>query len=225
MWEHLRMFSRPCIFFLLSILAVSCASQDDYAQNEPAEVYSDLIHSDLPLFDGSSEEIWPQSFHDDNSFGCRSRVMFGDWALLDHENQVVEWFKIENYGAFHCWALVGNALEREQLDSAESRPLFFVRLDTILNRELWAFQIGTKPGSDYVLLSRAVSDDSIEEFELLQTRCPAPNVRDAGNLDILRTDYCAVNSRATLVDLAKAMALLPSLGKLSWVGDETENSE
>lgn len=211
------MLSRALGLLLLIVLAVSCALRSD---REPSEIYADLIHSDLPLFDASTENVWPHSFFEEDSFGCTSRVAFGDWALSGQDGEVVDWYRFANYGVFHCWALVSYAYQREGLDGVEPKPSFFIRLGTSGDQELWAIQIGAIPGSDYILLSRAINEDRIVEFNVLQTKCPSTSVRDAGTLDILLTRYCAVNSRYDLLLLARNMVQIPPLGTLSKVEGE-----
>ena len=195
------------------------------ANAQPAdevERYADLIHSDLPLFDGGAYEMWPQSFSDPESgeFGCMSGIAFGDWILRSADNagdEDADWYRISNYGAFHCFALVGEAGDRQGLQEAEARPSFFVNLGMSGGAELWAVQIGARPGSDYLLLSRQPAPGAISNFTVLQRQCPKRNVRDAGNISILITRYCAINSRAELRNLAGRMAKLEPLGTLTFV--------
>ena len=211
------MFLRHAVSLLLITLSVSCASKSDQGPNGLLDIHSELIHSDLPLFDASGENVWPQSFSSEDSFGCASRILFGDWALLNQDGELEDWYRFSNHGVFHCWALVGHAYEREELNDVASEPSFFVRLGTSMGKELWVIQVGVRPGSDYILLSRAINDEGIAEFEVMQTKCPHANVRDAGSLDILLTRYCAVNNRSDLMRLARKMAKLPPRGTLLMV--------
>ena len=185
--------------------------------------FADLIHSDLPLFAGGTSEKWPQSFSDPESgdFGCESRIAFGDWVLRSTDNASDEdaaWYRISNYGMFHCFALVGEAGDRRGLQEAEVDPSFFVNLGMSGGVELWAAQIGARPGSDYLLLSRQPAPGTISDFTVLQRQCPKRNVRDAGNISILITRYCAINSGAELRNLAKRMTKLEPLGTLTFAG-------
>lgn len=178
-------------------------------------VADDVVHSDLPIFGHGHDDEWPRHFSDGDTFGCTSRVAFGDWALRerDAKQDEVQWYRFSNYGVFHCWANTFRAYDRSALDGAEHHPSFFVLLGNSdvdgKEVELWTVQIGARPGSEYLLLSRSPSDDVIESFSVLQTACPRSNIRDAGSLDILLTRYCAVNSRGELVRLARRMAKLP----------------
>ena len=195
------------------------------AQTEPeARPARDVIHSDLPLFSGANAEVWPRAFADNDSFGCASRASFGDWALREigaEPGEVAQWYRIGNYGAFHCFALLARSDERQALDGLEPRPTFFVLLGTAhaggAETELWALEIGVRPGSEYLLLSRPPGQDPVRSFNLLQAQCPRANVRDAGVRAALLTRYCAINSRAALVRLARRMALLPPQGTLTFV--------
>jgi hypothetical protein len=214
-------------YFLVLLLAGAVGLGAWPAASQPrsdGQIVRDLIHSDLPLLAGGAENKWPQSFHNEESFGCVSRVAFGDWVLRElseEDDDNAEWYRFQNYGAFHCFALVGRAYLREELDGAEFRPSYFVLLGTVEienNRtELWAVQIGARPGSDYLLLSRPTGDGDIGTFNVLQTQCPRANVRDAGSISIILTRYCAINTRTDLVRLARRMAQRAPVGALTLV--------
>jgi hypothetical protein len=196
------------------------------------EMAGDLLHSDLPIFGRGGDNEWPQHFYDDDSFGCTSRVAFGDWVFRE-SGAVVEddvlWYRFSNYGVFHCWANTFRAYQRARLDDADFHPSFFAFLGNTKvdgsDIELWAVQIGARPGSQYLLLSRGPAEGLIEKFTVLQTACPRANVRDAGSLDILLTRYCAVNSRSELISLARRMAQRPPFGTLTRVPTDDEMKE
>jgi hypothetical protein len=141
----------------------------------------------------------------------------------------VLWYRFSNYGVFHCWANIFRADERGGLDGADAQPSFFVFLGSASVRgsdiELWTVQIGARPGSEYLLLSRDPAEGLIEKFNVLQTAWPRANVRDVGSLDILLTRYCAVNSRSELIHLARRMAQRPALGYLARVPVDDESKE
>jgi hypothetical protein len=175
----------------------------------------DLVHSDLPLFGQGGENEWPQHFATDDSFGCTSRVRFGDWVFREtgaEQDENALWLRFTS-GAFHC---------RERI--------VFILLDTVevdgSELELWAVQIADRAGSNYWLLSRAPADALIESFAVLQTACPDSQVPEGGALNTPVTRYCAINSRAELTALARRMAQRPQLGTVTRVaGAGTEASE
>lgn len=190
------------------------------------EIADDLIHADLPLYTRLEGQVWPQHFSDDEgNFGCTSRIEFGDWRMEAATGDDIdnEWYRVRNYGVFHCNALVQHASDRAGLSDSEYRHSFFVRLGEGWRRgrkvELWAIQIGARPGSDYLLLSREPGEGLIDRFEVLQRDCPRRNLRDAGGIDTLLTRYCAVNSRAALLALARRMLARPVLGRLHRFAD------
>lgn len=76
-------------------------------------------------------------------------------------------------------------------------------------------QIGARPGSIYLLLSRGPAEGLIEKFNVLQVACPRDDVRDAGSLDILLTRYCAVDSRNELIRLVSLQTTVSQLNALS----------
>ena len=207
-----------------AILVVALLSAPHVNSQSIDEVAEDILHSDLPIFGRGGENEWPQHFYDDGSFGCTSRVAFGDWSFRKRGAAVednVLWYRFSNYGVFHCWANTSRAYERDKLDGADSHPSFFALLDRASvnghDVELWTVQIGARPGSEYVLLSRTPAEGLIDTFTVLQTACPRANVRDAGSLDILLTRYCIVASRGELSRLARRMAQRPPLGTLTRV--------
>lgn len=211
------------VIVALALLIATLCPADTLAQSD--EMHDDLIHSDLPIFLGG-EAQWPQSVSDGDSFGCASRVAFGDWVFrygaADAKPALSDsWYRFSNYGVIHCWANIGEANDREGLSSASSRPSLFIYLETRAvegkDVELWAIQLGARPGSDYLLLSRAPAEGLVISFSVLQTECPSAHRRDAGPIDILRTDYCGIDSRKELIRLARRMAARTPLGTLSVV--------
>jgi hypothetical protein len=204
----------------VAILAAALLFAPPVNGQSQGDVTSDLLHSDLPLFGRGADNEWPQHFEDEDSFGCTSRVAFGDWVFRTgaEVEDDTRWYRFSNYGVFHCWANTFRGAERARLDGADFHPSFFVFLGSTSVKghdlELWTIQIGARPGSEYLMLSRVPGEGLIEEFNVLQTACPRANVRDAGSLDALLTRYCAVNSRLELVRLARRMAQLPPLGTL-----------
>jgi hypothetical protein len=184
------------------------------------------IHSDLPLFT-DPDSLWPRHFTDADSFGCVHRVRTGDWRIVTPgEEESAQWLRLGNYGAMHCALVETRAYAREQLTGGGWRYSYMVQLGKTLSPkgevELWALQSGTRPGSDYLLLSRADSDKAaggIARFDVLQQECPKENVRDGASIDVFLTDYCAVNSRADLLRLARRMALRAPAAALEFVGE------
>ena len=149
------------VFAVIGVLLGSAAQA-----KEPAELIADRIHSDLPLYTFAWEDLWPRSFSgsEDGSFGCLSSVRFGDWHFISEkagEDAEESWARYSNYGVFHCAAVIREADERSELDEAEWKYGFFVRLGETRFQskrwELWAIQRGTVPGSDYSLFAREVS--------------------------------------------------------------------
>lgn len=193
------------------------------APDDGIERAADRLHSDLPLYDFSYTEFWPRHFTEaDGSFGCSSRVPFGDWRLTaaDAEDRI---WRFTNYGVFHCAMVFREGDDLADLEERQSHYEygFVARIGTARRAgrdvELWTLQRGTVPGSDYILLSRAAEPGRIQQFTVLQRRCPPGRTRklkSGQNLDIWGTRYCAINSRGELLALAREMASLPPLGEL-----------
>lgn len=203
---------------LATILALPCSQVG--AQEERAQ---ELLHSDQPLWSPGAPQVWPQHFTEADSFGCAHRVKLGIWRFDEAaaEPRDPTWFSFTNYGVFHCWMNVAEGPERGELGS--SRPGFLIDLGaTAQGRELWALQLGARPGSEYLLLARTHEPGMIGTFEVLQRDCSTGRLRGGPSLDILITRYCSLSSRAELVALAKRMAKEPSLGTLKFVEAEPD---
>jgi hypothetical protein len=210
------------LLLLLPLASAFALQQDD------AEFYTDLIHSDLPLWGSDEKGVTPARFSDGDSFGCALRVSSGDWKSVSHEGDE-SWFRFRNYGAFHCAAMFSNADERDELKVAKSKYGYFVELGHVRingkERKLWAIQEGMRPGSDYRLLLQVSENGIIKSFELLQTQCPKANWRKGPEMDVWLVSYCAINSRDELIQLAKRMAMLKPVATITWadkIPDETE---
>ncbi|WP_162143728.1 hypothetical protein [Hellea balneolensis] len=179
--------------FLSLMLTVFCT-----AQASDDELYDDLIHSDVPLWSASDDNVWPQHFTNEDEFGCVNRSKFGDWRFTDSDGDHM-WYRFQNYGVFHCWVNVYEAYERNELETAEHKPSFFVELTNVdskkVNYDLWAVQIGARHGSDYILLARESEKKMSDNYLVLQRKCSRNNIRSGPNLDILKTDYCSINSK------------------------------
>src|SRR5262249_8566532 len=75
---HMRSLFFAFLFVALNALSISPANSEPNSDDELAR---DLIHSDLPIFRGEPDQMWPQPFYTQDSFGCVTRVAFGDWEL------------------------------------------------------------------------------------------------------------------------------------------------
>lgn len=210
---------------MLPVLLGAFALSLSMATTDPgeAELHGDLIHSDVPLWGSASVNMWPQNFADSQSFGCQTRLAYGDWKLSDRSGQDAQtWYRLTNYGVIHCFMMVRDAPERPLLRARKADPSFLVELGRTQGRggevELWAFQRGARPGSDYLLLARRAVPGVIKGFDVLQRDCPANHHRRGPELSILSTGYCAINSPQELVRLAQRMAELPPLGTLTFLG-------
>ena len=186
------------------------------------------VHADLPLWI-ETENLYPRSFTDDDSFGCSGPVKFGNWKLTyrsetnepDADAPDVEWLKIYNYGVFHCAYGFQWSYELKDLETTSAKLGHFVELglvDTPSGKmDLWAMQSGFSPGSDYIFVTRPNNSNPNTPYEVLDIQCPKKYIRAAGNIDIFRTDYCSINNKRSMRRFAKRMAKLPPIGKLEYV--------
>jgi hypothetical protein len=159
-------------------------------------------------------------------FGCAVPIETGIWKFAGGGADPGDdgpWYRIDNYGVVHCMLDVAQALEANQFTN--SRPSFLVKIGHVGRVELWALQIGSLPGSDYLLLARSPAPGIIKRFDVLQRACPRDRIRDRGSLDVLTTRYCSINSQVELIELAKAMAKLPPLGTLTFERESPADSD
>lgn len=192
-------------FAFLVALTVACPAK---AQD------SEILHSELPLWGPGAANVWPQHFMDGNAFGCGHPIKLGRWQLKSEDSDGADWFQFRNYGFVHCWMNIDQG--RGDGPADQSRPGLLILLGSAGPKELWALQLGARPGSDYLLLARASPPGVIDRFDLLQRRCPPGTQVGGPTLDILMTRYCKLSSRRQLLVLAKRMAKLPPLGTLTF---------
>lgn len=215
------MFGRGALALLAVLFSSLPVKAQDDDEDFPAK---ELVHSDLPLYDVSYENLWPQHFSDDDgSFGCTSRVAFGVWQFTDPDGELESW-ELSNYGVFHCGLLFREWHDEEDRKTAPYKSGFAAMLGTSKQDgktlELWAFQRGNIPGSDYILLSREPGSGIVKAFTVLQRSCAPSQMRrlPAGaSMDTWLTDYCVINTRDGLLALAKRMLQKPPLGQLKWI--------
>jgi len=198
-------------------------------EGEEVEITLERLHAPVPLYTFDWPDLWPRSFTDEESFGCTSRVAFGDWQFVSERPDyggLSGWMRIENYGVFHCAANLHEADEREELAEGEfSRGLFaLIGQGQAAGKtyELWVLQQGFVPGSSYILLARDPAEDAkgtIARFDVLQRECPRGRLRKAEDMDVWLTRYCAIESREELLALARRMLRKPFAGEFVRVGD------
>ena len=192
----------------------------------------DWIHSDLPLF-SKAEDLWPRGFVEDDGWGCTSRIAFGDWKYVEPGEQGGEpseqWVRLRNYGVFHCAVIEQWASERDEVGQGGHKYSWFVPLGRGKRGgsdvELWALQSGSRPGSDYLLLSRRPAPGLIKSFDVLAVDCPRKNIRSGRGPDIWLGDYCAINSARELRLLAQRMSSRTPVGTLAYFAEVPESED
>jgi hypothetical protein len=220
---------------LVATLMGAPALASEEGEGDEAEVVLERLHAPLPLYTFDWPDLWPRSFTDEESFGCTSRVAFGDWQFVSAQADyggLSGWTRIENYGVFHCAANLHEADEREELREGKfSRGLFaLIGTGRVVGKtyELWVLQQGFVPGSSYVLLARdpaAQAEGAVARFDVLQRECPAGRLRKAEGMDVWSTSYCAIESRDELLALARKMLRKPFAGEFVRVGDPLPERE
>lgn len=175
--------------------------------------------------------LLPRTLYDEESFGCITNIELGDYRLIPAgDAEPAAWWRLENYGVFHCALLLSEADAQSNLRSGFRDYAWVIVLDEVStptgDLELLALQIGARTGSSYRLLSRLKGVAPRGRFSLLDPECPRGATRQR-ELDIWRTDYCLVADQRTLRRIARAAFRRPPLGVLEFVGDgpDDETSE
>jgi hypothetical protein len=191
----------------------------------PAAAQDVLLRSDLPLWTGEEDDLYPKNFYEADSFGCISNIRTGDFRMTEtfEGGETSEtWYRVHNYGVFHCALVIRSADEQAALDIAPREFFWVVVLDKVRTDageiELLAFQQGARGGSTYVLFSRTVGAED-PGLTLLNPECPASMVRGGQPIDVWRTDYCVVPDQRALRRIARAAAGQAPVGRLEWVED------
>ncbi len=194
-------------FTALAAMWIALASPAAATAQESA-----LVHSDEPLWTPGRDEVWPKHLGGAD-VGCTHRMRIGDWRYEPNRaDSDPTWYRLANYGAFHCWINLSEGYEPDQFDGV--RPAFLVELGKQADMELWALQIGVRPGSDYLLLMRPSNPGVADRFSVLQRACAARATRGGQSMDGLLTRYCSVGSKSELLAMAQRMAKLPPLATL-----------
>ncbi len=220
----LRFLSVILVVSIVSLTGLNGQAQDN------DEFHSVLIHSDLPLWSSEDENVWPQHFLTDDSFGCSHRISTGDWKFTNFEyseDDFLETFRLANYGVFHCGIMFSRFFEED--DSSDSTTSFFVFMDEIdyqsRRYELLALQIGVIPGSNYLLFAREKEQKPNGDLIVLQRECSKKKLRKGPEMDVWSTTYCAVNTKKDLINIARKMIKRPPLGKLEYMSSDYDNKE
>ncbi len=162
-------------------LATSCASQLPPEPASPtASLEQDLpLRSDVPLrLEDETDDVTPRSFVSEDSIGCMSFLKFGDWRQTFNKGEfwtpAPVWWRVSNYGIIHCAAVFSSSSERNGPRGGFEFG-FFVRLghDETVNVDLYAWEIGLRTGSSYLLLAALPSDKIPENFMVLDADCSA----------------------------------------------------
>jgi hypothetical protein len=187
------------------------------------------LRADSPLwtYDAEpNEALFPRSFHDADTFGCLHTIRTGIYRRTSTESSWTDYWRLDNYGVFHCAIVFGEGDDPEEADEAFSDYAWVVELDTIteqngIETELLALQIGVRSGSEYVLLRRRKGD--MERLELLAPECPPDAERRTATIDVWRQDVCVVTSQDQLRAMARVAHGRPAVGQLEFAPPSPED--
>jgi hypothetical protein len=195
----------------------------------PSAARSPPLRSDVPLWQGSGNDVWPRRF--EGAIGVESPIAVGDWRVTDipcafpHPGDCETWLRIRYAGAIHGGFAFQEARTRTALDGAPAEIGFVVPLSEggePSGPKLLAFEIGMQGGSRYLLV-RASGEPLFKHFDVLPVSCaPAPNgviQRRAPEHTIFRTDYCVAVTQDGIARLARQTAHEPAEATMDFVAD------
>ncbi len=191
---------------------------------------SQTLRSDLPLWhdDQGAEDIYPQYFFDEDTFGCVHLIRPGLYTFTprDAEHYPEVW-RLQNYGVFHCAMVYGLGDTVDEAASSFMDHAWIVKLGEVRQDEgtvrLLALQIGVRQGSEYVLLVHRVDDNSAPSMDVLDAPCPANARRDQARIDLWRADNCVISSQDMLRTMAREALGRATLGQLTYIEDQGES--
>ena len=212
---------RQAVGIALLLVAAACASLPDENDESRPEI---LLRSDVPLWmEDGSEDVSPRAFQTADSFGCVSELVFGDWRQTDTPDEEGNsgdpiWWRVHNYGVFHCAAVFSSASERGSEPDDGYEFGFFIDLgaDKATGLNLFAWEIGLRTGSTYLLLAAPAGPER-KRFTVLASDCSAGEMRKSGFASSWITEYCAIPSQAALKATARAAARRRPRGTLEFV--------
>ncbi len=196
------------------------------------------VRSDLPLWPGGGDNIWPQSLNEKGAIGMRSIAGIGDWHLHDPDCKPGQpqdgcdsWLRIGVFSLLDGGFTIREATTRAGLETALGTPGFLIALPSIDGADgskFLALQIGFRGGSRYMLL-RGRGDPPYRRFDVLDADCQNASRSSQGyalrvhpNSRFFPTDYCLVRSQKGIEHLARQAARYEPANIMKYVGPPLE---
>ena len=191
---------------------------------------SQTLRSDLPLWhdDQGAEDIYPQNFFNEDTFGCEHAIWPGLYTFTPTDGErYPEVWRLQNYGVVHCAIVYGLGDTVDEAASNFISHAWIVKLGEARQDEqivrLLALQIGVRQGSEYVLLAHRVDDDSAPVLDVLDAPCPANARRDQARIDLWSADNCVISSQDMLRTMAREALGRATLGQLAYIEDDRDS--
>jgi hypothetical protein len=205
-------------------------------EDTPFEEYL-AIRSDVPLWSEYGDGAWPRAHQTDGSFGYHSVFRLGDWRLAESglcdraqvlSSACAKWLRLTIISAFHGTFRWITADTRGELEPGHYEIAVIAPLDDDdpQRARLYAVQLGTNPGSQYILVSVNPLPGNIARMTVLAAQCrgnPRTVIRK-GPDSIWINRYCVVKTRATLRELAREALNRRPFGSLEWVSASPSES-
>jgi len=213
-----------CTAFSLAACQTSPQSETDF--DADAGPYDIIVRSDVPLWmEDGTEAVAPRSFHGEDTFGCISGLLTGNWKQTfipqasSYQDDPV-WWQVGMGGAIHCtgWFKVGTTPGGDEILQTDAGYTIDLGHDRASGFDLHLWEIGVRSGSTYLLLSRREGDPE-NQFNVLDPSCAFGVEREAApSHSILRTDYCAIPDQDAMRATAREAASRPPTGLMQYVG-------
>ena len=212
----------------LAIAVLAVAGAVRFAAADPDEPRAIYFHSDLPLRPSKDQTFWPQPFARDGADGVRSPFGFGDWELRPAGCSGASCLRYLRLDIGHeLYAYAFDEAERRDWLSTNGPSAAIFKLEPDEASTLFAVQVGYRGGSRYILVSaRPDNDGLVKTMTLLDARCldsaGALWRRSVSQPPEPEEDYCAIDTMASLVAIAREALRRPPLATLRFLERQEE---
>lgn len=191
------------------------------------------LKSDLPLVTKSHQLIWPKDCSTKDAFASCSRFALGNWRVRYADcSDCDTWLNLDipNFNGEGGMSYAETVHETDDPDPAEPAGLILLTPEKS-GGGIYAFEIGFRGGSRYVLVSAQNDGKTVERASVLDVRChpewKGVSWRKSKEAEtfIIATGYCVVTSIDQLTRMAEEALDRAPIATLQWVERQKTGSK